>query len=88
MIKLATTNSAVLTLEYDDASTRNVTFNDVDDLALANIKTRAMDLNDTIADSIQGAAYRETFISDNGAPITRISKAKYTVTEETVIYRG
>ncbi|MBQ3434414.1 MAG: hypothetical protein IJP68_07230 [Selenomonadaceae bacterium] len=85
---MATTNSAVLTLEYDDASTRNITFNDVSTSALANIKDRAMSLNTTLADSIQGAAYHETFISDTGAPITRIKAAKYVVTEESVIYNG
>lgn len=77
-----------MTLEYDDASTRNLTFNDVDTSALGNIKDRVLALNTTIADSVSGAAYRETFISDDGAPVKRISKAKYTVTEETVIYRG
>jgi len=85
---LATTNTAVLTFEYDDASTRNITFNDVDTNALGNIKARVIAMNTTLADSTQGAPYRETFISDDSAPIKRISKAKYTVTEETVIYRG
>ena len=85
---MATTNSAVLTLEYDDATNRNVTFNDVDSAALGQIKARAISLNTTLADSVAGAAYHETFISDDEAPLKRISKAKYTVTEETVIYRG
>lgn len=85
---MATTNTATLTLEYDDASTRNITFNDVETSALGNIKDRVLALNTTIADTTAGAAYRETFISDDGAPVKRISKAKYTVTEETVIYRG
>lgn len=85
---MATTNAATLTLEYTDATTRNLTFNDVDSSALGNIKARAIALNTTLADSVAGAAYHETFISDDGAPIKKISKAKYTVTEETVIYRG
>lgn len=85
---MATTNSATLTLEYTDATTRTVTFNDVATSALGNIKANAMTLNTTLADSVAGAAYHETFISDGGAPIKKISKAKYTVTEETVIYRG
>lgn len=85
---MATTNSATLTLEYTDATTRNLTFNDVDSSALGNIKARAIELNTTLADSVAGAAYHETFISDDGAPIKKISKAKYTVTEEQVIYRG
>lgn len=85
---MATTNSATLTLEYSDMSTRNVTFTDITDSALGTIKARVLDLNDTIADSVQGAAYRETFISNDGAPITKIKAAKYTVTEESVIYNG
>lgn len=82
------TNSATLTLEYEDATTRSVTFNEVATSALGSIKANAIALNATIADSVTGAAYKETFISDEGAPIKRISKAKYTTTEETVIYRG
>lgn len=85
---MATTNTATLTLEYDDATTRNITFNDVDTNALGNIKPRVLAMNTTLSDSTQGAPYRETFISDDGAGLKRISKAKYTVTEETVIYRG
>lgn len=85
---MATTNTATLTLEYTDATTRNVTFTDVASAALGGIKAKAIALNATIADSVTGAAYTETFISDEGNPIKRISKAKYTVTEETVIYRG
>lgn len=85
---MATTNTATLTLEYDDASTRNLTFTDVATSALGNIKANVLALNATIADTTTGAPYKETFISDDGAPVKRISKAKYTVTEETVIYRG
>lgn len=85
---MAVTNTATLTLEYEDATTRSVTFNDVETSALGSIKAKALALNATIADSITGAAYKDTFISDEGSPIKKISKAKYVVTEETVIYRG
>lgn len=85
---MATSISATLTLEYDDAATRNVTFNDVEPSALSNFKANVMNLNTTLADNSQNTAYRETFISDDGAPIKRISNAKYTVMEEEVIYRG
>lgn len=85
---MATTNTATLTLEYEDATTRNITFTDVATSVLGQIKGNVFDFNDNIADSVQGTAYRETFISDDGAPIRRISKAKYTVTDEEVIYRG
>lgn len=83
---MATTNTATLKLEYDDGSTRNLTFDDVPTSALSSFKANVIALNNTIADSVTGAAYRETFISDEGSPIAKISGAKYTVTEETTIY--
>jgi len=83
---LATTNSATLKFEYEDGNTRAITFDDIPTSALQNFKTNVLALNSTIADSVTGAAYRETFISDDGAPIARISGAKYTITEEQVIY--
>lgn len=83
---MATTNTATLKLEYDDGSTRNLTFDDVPTSALSSFKANVMTLNNTIADSVTGAAYRETFVSDEGSPIAKISGAKYTVTEETTIY--
>lgn len=83
-----TTNAATITMEYTDKSTRNITFNDVTDSALSTFKGRVLNFNNTLTDSVQAAPYKETFISDDGYPIARISKAKYTVTEEQVIYRG
>lgn len=85
---MATTYSAQLTFEYDDALTRNYTFTDVTTQALSALKGRVVAFNATLADSTQNAPYRETFVSDDGAPVKRISKAKYTSTEEQVIYRG
>lgn len=85
---MAVTNAATLTLEYTDGTTRNLTFPDVPTSALAGIKSRAIALNATMADSVTGAAYTDTFISEDGAPINRIKGAKYTVTDEAVIYNG
>lgn len=82
------TNSIGLTFEYEDNTTRNYTFTGMDNAALENLKDRVIGLNATLADSVQGAAYHETFISDDGAPVKKVSKAKYTITEEQVIYRG
>lgn len=83
-----TTNTIGLTFEYDDKTTRNYNFTGMDNSALTNLKTRVLDFNNTVADQTQGAPYKETFISDDGSPITKISKAKYTIAEEQVIYRG
>lgn len=85
---MATTNTATLTLEYDDTTTRNVTFTDVTTSALGQIKQRALELNTVIADPTTGAAYTATFISDDGSPVKRIKAAKYVVTEKSVIYNG
>lgn len=85
---MATSNSATLKLEYEDGSTRNLTFDEVPSSALQNMKSNILSLNGTIADSVTGAAYRDTFISDEGSPIKKISGAKYTITESTVIYDG
>lgn len=83
-----TTNAIGLTFEYDDGTTRNYNFTGMGDSALTALKGRVKTLNTTLADSVAGAAYHETFISDDGAPVKRISKAKYTITEEQVIYRA
>lgn len=83
-----TTNGINLTFEYTDGATRNYAFTGMDDSALSNLKSQVMNMNTTLADSVAGSAYHETFISDDGAPVKRINKAKYTITEEQVIYRG
>lgn len=85
---MATTNAIGLTFEYADGTTRNYTFTGMANSALENLKSNVLTLNTTLADSVAGAAYHETFISNDGAPVAKISKAKYTVTEEQVIYRG
>lgn len=82
------TNTVGLTMEYDDKSTRNYTFTGMANTALANLKAQVLQFNTTVADETAGAPYKETFVSDEGSPISKISKAKYTVTEEQVIYRG
>lgn len=83
-----TTNTIGLTFEYDDKSTRNYNFTGMTSSALAALKGKVLQFNATVADETQGAPYKETFISDEGSPVTKISKAKYTVAEEQVIYRG
>lgn len=87
-VTTTTTNAIGLTFEYTDATTRNYTFTGMDATALANLKANVLNFNTTVADTTTGTPYKETFISDDGAPIKRISKAKYSVTEEQVIYRG
>lgn len=86
-------NTAQVTFTYEDDTTRNITFNNVSDNALGSFKGRIYDFNDVLASTDESmaakkAAYKETFISDDGAPLEKISAAKYTTTEERVIYRG
>lgn len=83
-----TTNSIVLGFEYEDGATRNYTFTGMNNNALADLKRKVLALNATIADQTTGAPYKETFISDDGAPISKVAKAKYIVTGEQVIYRA
>ena len=83
---MATTNTATLTMEYEDETTRNINFDDVPSSALSSIKANVLALNATIEDSVTGAAYRDTFVSDGGSPITKISAAQYTVTEANYIF--
>lgn len=85
---MATTNTVGLTFEYEDGLTRNYNFTGMATSTLETLKARVKALNTTIADQTLGAPYKETFISDEGQPVRRISKAKYTVSEEQVIYRG
>lgn len=79
-----------LTLVYDDATNRTVTIADIDEPSSSTMKQKIFAFNDAIADSTSaaGIAYRDTFVSDDGAPVRSISKASYTTTEETVLYDG
>lgn len=85
---MATTLTAQLTLGYDDDTTRNVNFDDMTLQGANAIKARAKALNVILADNTQNGAYRDTFISNDGSPIKQIKAAKYTQTEEQVIYNG
>ena len=82
------TNTVGLTFEYNDNETRNYTFTGMTTSTLSGLKARVINFNNTLSDVTLGAPYKETFISDYGEPVTRISKAKYTVAREQVIYRG
>lgn len=82
------TNSVGLTFEYDDGTTRNYTFTDMATSTLSGLKARVMNFNNTLNDQSLGVPYKETFVSDDGEPVSRIGKAKHTVSREQVIYRG
>lgn len=86
---MAISYEAQLTLAYTDLATRNVNFTDVPSSAVSSMKAKIMTFNSDISgNTAAGTAYKETFISNDGAPVQKISKAKYTVTNEEVIYSG
>lgn len=78
---MSTSNNVMLTFAYEDASTRNITFKDVDASENRYIAARVKAVNDNMSANFKG-----TFISDNGAAVSKISKAQVIRTEETVIY--
>lgn len=89
------TNALKMKVRYDDYTTRNYTLDEVDDAALADVKTKIKAFNAELADasSAKRTAYRDTFIHyDNetktSAPIASITSASYVETEEQVVYGG
>lgn len=76
-----TTISVILTLAFADATSRNMKFNGVDQEASYNVKSKVLAINANMP-----AAFKTTFVSDNGAECTMISKAQKVVTREEVIY--
>jgi len=71
----------MLTFNYEDNSTRNVTFKDIDVSEMQYMADRVKAINNNMS-----ANFRGTFISDNGAAVRSISKAQVIRTTEEVIY--
>ncbi len=78
---MSTKTNAMLTLNYEDNSTRNVTFKDIDVSEMQYMADRVKAINTNMS-----ANFRGTFISDNGAAVTSIGKAQVIRTTEEVIY--
>lgn len=78
---MSTKTNAMLTLNYEDNSTRNVTFKDIDVSEMQYMADRVKAINDNMSANFKG-----TFISDNGAAVRSISKAQVIRTTEEVIY--
>lgn len=94
---VTTTNALKLKVRYDDYTTRNYTFNDIDSASTSSIKTKIQAFNAELANtsSAKRTAYRDTFVGKydeethtQGAPIKDITAASYIVTEEEVVYGG
>ena len=73
-------------LLYEDGMTRNYTFENVHEDALASLKAKILAINANQNDEY--ANFYNTFVSNDGAKVWRISSAKYSEIEEEVIYDG
>ena len=80
------TNNVVLTLLFEDDSTRNITFEGVDEDDLIDVKSKIRAINANANNEY--ANFYQTFISDDGEPVLKIESAKIVSIEEEVIYSG
>ena len=82
---MATTYSVKVTLAYEDATSRNYTFNGVDNMYLPDVKDKVIAINESLE---AGTAnnFKNTFVSNNGATVKMISKAQIITLQQEVIY--
>ena len=80
------TNNVVITLLFEDDSTRNITFEGVDEDDLIDVKSKIRAINANANNEY--ANFYQTFISDDGEPVLKIESAKIVSIEEEVIYSG
>lgn len=79
-------NNVTVTLLYADSSTRNYTFEDVADEDLRNVKSVVKTINKN--ENNQYASFYATFISPDGAAVSKIDAARILSVEEEVLYNG
>ena len=79
-------SNVVVTLLYEDDSTRNYTFENVASADLENVKSKILAINENANDEY--ANFYQTFVSSDGAAVTKIESAKIVNIEEEVIYNG
>ena len=80
------TNNVVITLCFDDDSTRNITFENVASEDLMTVKAKIQSINANANNEY--ANFYATFVSDDGEPVVRIESCKIVSTQEDVIYSG
>lgn len=78
-----TTNKVNITLAYADASTKTISFDNVRAQAIGDIATRVQAINNNMSD-----AFKQTFLSADGATCSSIGKAQVIQTTEEVIYNA
>ncbi len=77
------TTSVILTLAFQDSTSRNYTFSGVDDAVIGDVKDKVLAINANVP-----ANFRTTFVSNDGAQCVMIAAARIVVTEEEVIYNA
>jgi len=80
------TNNVIVTLLFEDDSTRNITFEGVEEDDLMSVKAKIQSINANANNEY--ANFYQTFISDDGEPVIKIESAKIVTIEEEVIYSG
>ena len=80
------TNNVIVTLLFDDDSTRNITFEGVASSVLADVKDKIREINANANNEY--ANFYQTFVSDDGEPVIKIESCKIVQIEEEVIYSG
>lgn len=80
------TNNVVITLLFNDDSTRNITFENVASEDLMTVKAKIQSINSNANNEY--ANFYATFVSDDGEQVVRIESCKIVSTQEDVIYSG
>lgn len=80
---MAFTNNVRVGLLYQDGTTRNYTFEGVEDSVLADVADKIKAIN-----AAPSSPFHQTFVSNDGSPVLRIGSGQIVTAEETVIYTG
>ena len=83
---MSSSSNVVITLLFEDDSTRTYTFENVNSADLPDVKSKILAINANANNEY--ANFYQTFISPYGEPVTKIESAKIVTTEEEVIYNG
>lgn len=82
----STSNKVIITLLYEDDSTRTYTFENVQNADLANVKGKIIAINDNANNEYEN--FYKTFVSSDGEAVINIESCKMVRVEEEVIYSG
>ena len=80
------TNNVIITLLFEDDSTRNINFENVADEDLLSVRAKIQAINANANNEY--ANFYQTFVSENGEAVLRIESCKIVSLEEEVIYSG